>query len=577
MGAACSSDSTDKNKNKMVEDGLDDSAVEDSMKSSRQMKFSLRTRHEKSLFRVGSLVFKRRPESGQTAVKKATDYSHVHDAVMVNFSERGQSHHGVPSGVVGLRNLGNTCFINSSLQCLSNTIPLTDYFLGYDYRKEINHDNFLGTGGKLVTAYAELMKSMWLGGRKVVEPSAFKRDLSRFAPQFAGSRQHDAQELLGFLLDGIHEDLNRVKKKPYVEDKDCDGTNDEQDAIEAWKNYLRRNKSLIVDLFQGQFRNTCHCKMCQHKNIRFEPFMYLSLPISDECKTLEDCLSLYLRQEELTGDNKWYCEKCKDHVDATKKIDIWVMPPILIIHLKRFRHDEYGRAGRKNEQPLKYPLQQWNLSSKIHSKAGANNKYDLYAISNHLGGLGGGHYTAYGLNRFNDKWYEFNDSSCHVIDPSTFERSGSPYLLFYNRCEDTNIDGPLNERAPMIRRQSVSRPEEWPHAQVREGQFRDFTRSSLRTFPEIDLDDTEKSTTAKSRRSPMRKETTALDKSLDENSISEKSEHTSSMRKHKKPEKKESDLTKERPKRRIKNSSVSRPSSRSGHRRSNRGGNESSL
>ena len=270
---------------------------------------------------------------------RASTYSHVHDAVMYNLSEAEVSKHDqtVPMGVIGLRNLGNTCFINSSLQCLSATIPLTDYFLGYDYRSEINKDNFLGTGGKLVVAYSELMKQMWLGRKSVVDPTDFKKQLSTFAPQFSGFHQHDAQELLSFLLDGIHEDLNRVKDRPYVEDRDCDGTNDEEDAIEAWKNYLRRNRSLVVDLFQGQLRNTCKCLTCGHVNIRFEPFMYLSLPISDKSRSLEHCMDLYLDEEVLKGADQWYCEKCKTHVDATKKIDLWILPPILIVHLKRFR------------------------------------------------------------------------------------------------------------------------------------------------------------------------------------------------------------------------------------------------
>jgi hypothetical protein len=152
--------------------------------------------------------------------------------------------------------------------------------------------------------------------------------------------------------------------------------------------------------------------------------------------------------------------------------------------LKRFKYDEYGRAGRKNEAALTYPISGWDLSSAIRSRGGGTPVYDLYAVSNHLGGLSGGHYTAYALNRFDDQWYEFNDSRYRIIDPhSTFETSSSPYLLFYNRVPAlVDESHPSNPRGLLIRRQSVSRPELWPHAQVREGHFRDFQRSTATSF-----------------------------------------------------------------------------------------------
>lgn len=359
----------------------------------------------------------------------------------------------------------------------------------------------------MVTTYAELIKEMWLGNKSLVEPSAFKRELGTFAPRFGGYRQHDAQELLAFLLDGIHEDLNRVQQKPYIEDRDCDGTQDEIDAILAWKNYLRRNKSLVVDLFQGQLRNTCQCLKCKHKNIRFEPFMYLSLPISNDCRTLQDCMELYLTTEVLRGSNQWYCEKCKTHRDATKKIDLWILPPILIVHLKRFTHQgsvgsSYG-SGSKNGANVAYPSKQWDLSKVVLSKAGDPAIYDLYAVSNHLGSLGGGHYTAHALNRFDDQWYEFNDSQFRVIPQDTVmvENNPAAYVLFYNRvtvdqssptepvvsAAAASSDGPhvraMGRRRPylpLIRRQSVSRPDLWPHTQVTGPHFRDFRRSSVR-------------------------------------------------------------------------------------------------
>lgn len=431
-----------------------------------------------SLFRVRSLL----PHTPSSPTQRAKNYNHVSDAVAVNLKELQTEKRDSkwPIGVIGLANLGNTCFLNSSIQCLSATIPLTDYFLGYDYRSEINQDNFLGTGGKLATAYAQLMKDMWLSRNhhnSAVSPVAFKAQMETFAPQFRGCHQHDSQEMLAFLLDGIHEDLNRIKKKPYIEDKDCDGSNDEQDAIEAWKNYLCRDKSLIVDVFQGQLRSEVQCLKCRHKNIRFEPFMYLSLPMSAHCRSLEDCLRLYLAKEKLTGGNQWYCSKCKRHRDATKKTDLWILPPILIVHLKRFKFKENGRMGFKNEAAISYPVQGWDLSRHVQSKGSEYPLFDLYALSNHVGGLGSGHYTAYALNRFSEQWYEFNDTKCREIDERAFRRNqGSAYVLFYNRCQTSGDN--MDRRVPLIRRQSVSRPDLWPHTQVEDSQFREFARKS---------------------------------------------------------------------------------------------------
>jgi len=403
--------------------------------------------------------------------------------------------------------MGNTCFMNSSLQCLSATIPLTDYFLGYDYKREINHDNPLGTGhGQLATAYANMLSNLWSGKSLSIKPSKFKKQLGEFAPQFQGYQQHDAQELLAFMLDGIHEDLNRVKQKPYIEDKDCTGENDEQDAMEAWKNYLLRNKSIVVDIFQGQLKSRLTCLVCGHINVRFEPFMYLSLPIGPKCRSVPDCMKLFLAPEILKGENQWYCSRCKTHVNAEKKMDLWIVPPILIVHLKRFRLDDnYGKVGRKNNASLPYPMVQWDLRPFVKSRSSQEQGaqcYDLYAVSNHHGGLGSGHYTAYAQSRFGGQednaasWYEFNDSQTTPISPQTLQaNSASAYLLFYNRTvSNTGTTAPAKAAQaqapipngpprpiPLVRRQSTNRPDLWPHTQVQDmGQVRSFARSSVR-------------------------------------------------------------------------------------------------
>ncbi|TRY72839.1 hypothetical protein DNTS_009529, partial [Danionella cerebrum] len=184
-----------------------------------------------------------------------------------------------PPGVCGLTNLGNTCFMNSALQCLSNTPPLTEYFLKNLYLEELNFSNPLGMKGEIAEAYADVIKQMWSGRHYSVVPRVFKTKVGHFASQFLGYQQHDSQELLSFLLDGLHEDLNRVKKKEYIELRDADGRPDQEVAEEAWRNHLRRNDSVIVDTFHGLFKSTLVCPECNKVSVTFDPFCYLSVPL----------------------------------------------------------------------------------------------------------------------------------------------------------------------------------------------------------------------------------------------------------------------------------------------------------
>ncbi|KAE9399579.1 UCH-domain-containing protein [Gymnopus androsaceus JB14] len=288
-------------------------------------------------------------------------------------------------GTLGLGNMGNTCFMNSALQCLTHQKELTEYFLTGVYTSELNPDNPLGMGGAIAEGFGSLLTRIWAGseiaqtfgavdklkkeesggskskvskffgrnpptfgggyggygGGGGFSPSAtsysprdFKSQLSRFAPQFSGYQQHDSQELVAFLLDGLHEDLNRVLKKPYVEKADwigarppvsrqfrerrtaeVDGEEEDKEeykrakeeyeekereaylkvhewdaeleenkellrfARESWEGYKKRNDSVVVDLFQGQYRSTLVCPECQKVSITFDPFMYLTLPL----------------------------------------------------------------------------------------------------------------------------------------------------------------------------------------------------------------------------------------------------------------------------------------------------------
>ena len=141
--------------------------------------------------------------------------------------------------------------MNSMLQCLSNTTLLTNFFVSKKYVEDINRVNVNSNGGRLAEAYGNLMEAMWSGNDKVVKPQDMKAEMGRICSQFAGFQQQDSQEFLVYLLDNLHEDLNRIKNPPYVEDYDGHGEPDETIAKEQWNRFLKSKlyANVIVNHF----------------------------------------------------------------------------------------------------------------------------------------------------------------------------------------------------------------------------------------------------------------------------------------------------------------------------------------
>ncbi|XP_054482015.1 ubiquitin carboxyl-terminal hydrolase 2-like [Anoplopoma fimbria] len=335
-----------------------------------------------------------------------------------------------PQGLVGLRNLGNTCFMNSILQCLSNTTELRDYCLRNIHRSDLNNNNST-TNAALMEEFAKLTQSLWTSvNNEAISPSDFKSQIQRFAPKFVGCNQQDAQEFLRFLLDGLHNEVNRVTVRPKVSVEDFDHLTDDEKGKRMWNMYLEREDSKVVDLFVGQLKSSVTCTVCGFRSTVFDPFWDLSIPVAQKSSgevSLKDCLRLFTKEDVLDGEERPTCNRCKTRRKCTKRFSIQKFPQILVLHLKRFS-DSNIRTSKLSTY-VNFPLKELDLRE-FSSESSDRAVYNLYAVSNHSGNALGGHYTSYCKNQTLGEWHSYNDSRVSPVSSSQV-RSSNAYVLFY--------------------------------------------------------------------------------------------------------------------------------------------------
>lgn len=329
-------------------------------------------------------------------------------------------------GLCGLTNLGNTCFINSCMQVLSNTYELNEFLNNEQYKQKLKNK----PDSVILFEWDELRKMLW-SANLVITPNKFITTIHKVAKMkkallFTDYSQNDVTEFLGFIIDCFHTAISReVNMK--IEGTSCNDL--DELAILCFNkitNMYSNDYSEIWDIFYGMhisyLTNTSTNELISRTP---EPFFTLDLPIPKNNKNIDllDCFNLYVEGEII--DNV-FVESTNTNVQAQKKFQFWNFPSILVIVFKRFNSN-----NQKNQQIIQFPLNNLDLSSYVVGYNKESYHYDLYGICNHSGSVFGGHYTSF-IKNANGNWYHYNDNQVNKIDEKLLI-SPKAYCLFYRK------------------------------------------------------------------------------------------------------------------------------------------------
>jgi ubiquitin carboxyl-terminal hydrolase 8 len=333
-------------------------------------------------------------------------------------------------GLTGLANVGNSCYINSCIQCLSHTYEFNDFLDNKTYTERLNAN----TDSSLLVEWDSLRIMMWKQNCTIA-PHRFINMIQKVAHTkglqlFTGNAQNDIQEFLLFIIECFHNAISRsvdMSVKGDVKNL-TDGM-----AVECFKmmsNMYTKDYSEIIRLFYGiHVSSITSTETSEMLSMRPEPFFVLSvsLPHSQENRvTLISCIDDFCKKERLVGENAWFNEKTNKKQDVDKGVSFWSFPEILVIHLKRWDYE-----GKKDQRLVTMQSDRLDLSSYVKGYNHKDYVYELYGICDHHGGVAGGHYTAT-IKNANSEWYVFNDASVTKIGSEKIINS-SAYCLFFRK------------------------------------------------------------------------------------------------------------------------------------------------
>jgi len=397
-------------------------------------------------------------------------------------------------GLSGLYNINNTCFLNTALQCLSNTPRLKNFFCDKKFNEILADALKINSPGKdfdiiknktMSGLLSSLIFTIWTSPYSVIRPITFYNYFIEQNREYADGKQHDVHEAIKSILDAAHEELaqnvaiqfpnmsKETKQLMYYrnsylklkESKDSGKevlenakmiyekykeenlhANLEFKSYKYWKKYIKAFKcSVITEIFDSITLRCTECSECKKKSYVYDTIRFLQVPIPNLKKiTLQDCLNAYCNQEILEGREKYKCDHCNKKVNACTNVSLWETADIITIQFKRFIKRDKDLIKNCSEIifPLELDVKPYIAKESFLNREKKTHVYKLYAIANHhssseiksngmsIGNMNSGHYTAYCENQNDRGWYHFDDDRTRPVKTETIFTKDA-YVLFY--------------------------------------------------------------------------------------------------------------------------------------------------
>ncbi|XP_028092200.1 ubiquitin carboxyl-terminal hydrolase 25-like isoform X3 [Camellia sinensis] len=332
-------------------------------------------------------------------------------------------HHKRKNGPpLGLKNIGNSCYLNSVLQCLTYTPPLANFCLKF------LHSSSCDSGEqerKRECPFCILEKRIARSLKvdlTLDTPSKMNNCLRVFADHFRCGRQEDAHEFLRYVIDACHNACLRLKKLQQQQQRRKGGANEGFNG-----------STVVMEIFGGALQSQVKCLSCGAESNKVDEIMDINLDVSHS-SSLKESLQKFFQAEVLDGNNKYKCENCKKLVSARKQMSLLQAPNVLVIQLKRFE----GMYGGKIDKAIAFEEVLVLSSYMCKANQDPHPEYNLFGTIVHSGfSPDSGHYYAY-IKDAMGRWYCCNDS---YIKLSNLQEvlSERVYILFFSRTKQRPV------------------------------------------------------------------------------------------------------------------------------------------